>query len=73
VAPTVEALDPITPDPVVAANTPVDFDATLSDPAGANAKFRGVGTINSVGAYDFMITARDGNLLGGGNIVMHRN
>lgn len=34
--------------------------------AGANAKYRGVGTINGQGAYDFMITARDGNLLGGG-------
>jgi hypothetical protein len=34
--------------------------------AGANAKYRGVGTINGQGAYDFMVTARDGNLLGGG-------
>jgi PKD repeat protein len=34
--------------------------------AGANAKFRGVGTINGQGTYTFMITATDGNLLGGG-------
>ena len=34
--------------------------------AGARAKFRGVGTINGQGSYSFMITATDGNLLGGG-------
>lgn len=34
--------------------------------AGARAKFRGVGTINGQGTYTFMITATDGNLLGGG-------
>ncbi len=34
--------------------------------AGANAKFKGMGTINGQGSYYFMITATDGNLLGGG-------
>lgn len=34
--------------------------------AGANAKFKGVGTINGAGEYSFMITATDGDLLGGG-------
>jgi PKD domain len=36
--------------------------------AGANAKFKGVGTINGQGSYNFMITATDGNLLGGGHV-----
>jgi len=34
--------------------------------AGANAKYKGVGTINGSGSFRFMITATDGNLLGGG-------
>jgi hypothetical protein len=34
--------------------------------AGAYAKYKGVGTINGEGSYRFMITATDGDLLGGG-------
>jgi len=34
--------------------------------AGANAKYKGEGTINGEGAYRFMLTATDGDLLGGG-------
>jgi len=34
--------------------------------AGANAKYKGVGTINGQGAYKFMLTATDGDLLDGG-------
>ena len=34
--------------------------------AGANAKYKGVGTINGEGEYGFMLTATDGDLLGGG-------
>ncbi len=34
--------------------------------AGANAKFKGEGSINGAGSYNFMITSRDGNLVGGG-------
>jgi len=34
--------------------------------AGANAKFKGVGTINGSGNYGFMLTATDGQVNGGG-------
>lgn len=34
--------------------------------AGANAKFKGTGTINGVGNYGFMLTAADGQINGGG-------
>ena len=34
--------------------------------AGANAKYKGQGTINGAGDYKFMLTATDGDLLGGG-------
>ena len=34
--------------------------------AGANAKYKGEGTINGSGEYKFMLTATDGDLLGGG-------
>jgi len=33
---------------------------------GANAKYKGEGTINGGGSYCFTITATDGELLGGG-------
>ncbi len=33
---------------------------------GAKAQFKGTGTINGAGAYTFVLTATDGNLLGGG-------
>jgi hypothetical protein len=34
--------------------------------AGANAKYKGTGTINGAGEYKFMLTATDGDLLGDG-------
>jgi hypothetical protein len=34
--------------------------------AGANAKYKGEGTINGTGDFKFMLTAMDGDLLGGG-------
>jgi hypothetical protein len=34
--------------------------------AGANAKYKGMGAINGEGEYKFMLTATDGDLLGGG-------
>ncbi len=34
--------------------------------AGANAKYKGVGTINGEGSFKFMLTATDADLLGGG-------
>jgi len=43
------------------------FEATLYDwlvVAGANAKHKGIGTINGEGEFSFMVTARDGGLLG---------
>ena len=36
--------------------------------AGANAKYKGVGAINGEGEYRFMLTATDGDLLGGGKV-----
>jgi len=36
--------------------------------AGANAKFKGTGTINGAGNYGFMITATDGELSGGASV-----
>lgn len=40
--------------------------------AGANAKFKGVGTINGAGNYGFMLTATDGQVKGGGGIDRFR-
>ncbi|MFC2028859.1 PKD domain-containing protein [Chloroflexota bacterium] len=40
--------------------------------AGKKAQFKGVGTINGVGEYGFMLTAIDGDLLGGDNIDRFR-
>ena len=34
--------------------------------AGARAQYKGVGTVNGSGAYDFLLTAIDGALPGGG-------
>lgn len=36
--------------------------------AGKNAKFKGIGTIDGAGEFSFMITATDGDLLGGGQV-----
>ncbi len=40
--------------------------------AGPQAKFKGEGTINSGGAYGFMLTARDGQVSGGGGVDRFR-
>lgn len=36
--------------------------------AGANAKYKGVGSINGEGVYNFMLTATDGNLVGSDDV-----
>lgn len=40
--------------------------------AGAQAKFKGVGTINGTGSYGFMISAVDGQINGGGGVDKFR-
>jgi hypothetical protein len=40
--------------------------------AGANAKYKGVGTINGVGNYGFMLTATDANLTAGAAVDLFR-
>jgi len=40
--------------------------------AGPQAKFKGVGTINGAGAYEFMLTAIDGAIPGGGGVDKFR-
>jgi len=40
--------------------------------AGARAQFKGTGTINGAGNYDFMLTAIDGALPGGGGVDRFR-
>ena len=40
--------------------------------AGPNAKFKGVGSINGESGYGFMLTAGDGDLVGGGNVDTFR-
>ncbi len=40
--------------------------------AGARAQFKGVGTINGLGQYGFMLTATDGQLNGGGGVDRFR-
>lgn len=47
----------------------VSFKSTSMDwlvVAGARAQFKGVGTLNGVGGYSFMLTAIDGQIAGGG-------
>jgi hypothetical protein len=40
--------------------------------AGANAKYKGVGTINGLGNYGFMLTATDSDVQGGGAVDTFR-
>jgi hypothetical protein len=40
--------------------------------AGARAQYKGVGTINGVGSYGFMLTAIDGQISGGGGVDKFR-
>jgi hypothetical protein len=40
--------------------------------AGPNTKFKGVGSINGESGYGFMLTARDGALVGGGDVDTFR-
>ena len=40
--------------------------------AGAKAQFKGTGTINGQGQYDFMLTAIDGQVSGGGGVDKFR-
>ena len=49
----------------------LNFDSTVYDwlvVAGPNAKYKGTGTINGEGDYGFMLTARDGQVNGGGGV-----
>ena len=53
----------------------LNFKATAFDwlvIAGAQAQFKGTGTINGAGDYGFMLTAIDGQLNGGGGIDRFR-
>jgi probable HAF family extracellular repeat protein len=40
--------------------------------AGARAQYKGVGTINGLGSYDFLLTAVDGQINGGGGVDRFR-
>ena len=40
--------------------------------AGAKAQYKGTGTINSAGSYNFLLTATDGNISGGGGADKYR-
>jgi len=54
---------------------PKEFSTTAYDwlvIAGPNAKYKGSGTINGVGNYGFMLTARDGQVNGGGGVDRFR-
>jgi PKD repeat protein len=49
----------------------LEFQSTSYDwlvVAGANARFKGTGTVNSSGNYGFLLTATDGQINGGGGI-----
>jgi hypothetical protein len=53
----------------------LNFSSTAYDwlvIAGAKAQYKGVGTINGIGSYRFMLTAIDGQILGGGGVDKFR-
>jgi hypothetical protein len=53
----------------------LDFRSTSYDwlvVAGARAQYRGVGTVNGIGGYRFLLTAIDGQVTGGGGVDKFR-